>query len=421
MSSTSPHPTASAASAQPAAVASGDWPDRLRVILLSVALELAGPHDRDAVLQRIVEGAASVADSRYAALGVYDDVGRLATFVHHGFDEATVAAIGHDPEGRGLLGEVIIADRPVRLDDLGSDPSSCGFPEGHPAMGTFLGVPIVRAGRRYGNLYVTEKLGGVPFDETDESLVVALAAFAAGAIETTELVASEASRAAAEERVRSRRDLLGHIIAAQEAERARVSRDLHDDIGQALASVLLGLRLVEGSLSSPEVDADDARRRLVDLRGLVADGIRRTRELAFDLRPTVLDDIGLVPALHRLKEDLTARTGQCIELETAALLPEERLPAEIETAIYRVVQEALTNVIRHADASTASVTLTPRDGHIRVFIEDDGVGYDTAHQPGRPHLGIEGMLQRAELVEGSLSITATPGEGTVVLLEVTRG
>lgn len=421
MSSTSPHPAASAASAQPAAVASGDWPDRLRVILLSVALELAGPHDRDAVLQRIVEGAASVADSRYAALGVYDDVGRLATFVHHGFDEATVAAIGHDPEGRGLLGEVIIADRPVRLEDLGSDPSSCGFPEGHPAMGTFLGVPIVRAGRRYGNLYVTEKLGGVPFDETDESLVVALAAFAAGAIETTELVASEASRAAAEERVRSRRDLLGHIIAAQEAERARVSRDLHDDIGQALASVLLGLRLVEGSLSSPEVDADDARRRLVDLRELVADGIRRTRELAFDLRPTVLDDIGLVPALHRLKEDLTARTGQRIELDTAALLPEERLPAEIETAIYRVVQEALTNVIRHADASTASVTLTPRDGHIRVFIEDDGVGYDTAHQPGRPHLGIEGMLQRAELVEGSLSITATPGEGTVVLLEVTRG
>lgn len=400
---------------------SGDWPDRLRVLLLSAALELAGPHDRDAVLQRIVEGAASVADSRYAALGVYDDAGQLATFVHHGFDEATVAAIGHYPQGRGLLGEVIIADRPVRLDDLGSDPSSCGFPEGHPAMGTFLGVPIVRAGRRYGNLYVTEKVGGAPFDETDESLVVALAAFAAGAIETTELVASEASRAAAEERVLARRDLLGHIIAAQETERARVSRDLHDDIGQALTSVLLGVRLVEGSLCDPDVDVDDARRRLADLRELVADSIRRTRELAFELRPTVLDDIGLETALQRLKEDLTARTGQHIELDTAALLPDERLPAEIETVIYRVVQEALTNVVRHANASTASVTLTPRDGHIRVFIEDDGAGYDPVDQPDRPHLGIEGMLQRAELVEGSLSITSTLGEGTVVLLEVARG
>lgn len=362
-----------------------------------------------------------MADSRYAALGVYDDAGQLATFVHHGFDEATVAAIGHAPQGRGLLGEVIIADRPVRLDDLGSDPSSCGFPEGHPAMGTFLGVPIVRGGRRYGNLYVTEKVGGAPFDDTDESLVVALAAFAAGAIETTELVASEARRAAAEERMRARRDLLGHVIAAQEAERARVSRDLHDDIGQALTSVLLGLRLVEDSLARPDVDADDARRRLVDLRELVADGIRRTRELAFDLRPTVLDDIGLVPALHRLREDLTARTGQSIELDTAALLPEERLPAEIETVIYRVVQEALTNVVRHAHASTASVTLAPREGHLRVFIEDDGAGYDTLDQPDRPHLGIEGMRQRTELVEGSLSITSAPGEGTVVLLEVTRG
>lgn len=407
------------ATIQPAAVASGDWPDRLRVLLLSAALELAGPHDRDAVLQRIVEGAASVADSRYAALGVYDDAGQLATFVHHGFDEPTVEAIGHYPQGLGLLGEVIVADRPVRLDDLGSHPSSCGFPEGHPAMDSFLGVPIVRAGRRYGNLYVTEKVGGAPFDEIDESLVVALAAFAAGAIASTELVASEASRAAAEERARARRDLVGHIIAAQEAERA--PRDLHDDIGQALTSVLLGLRLVEDSLSRPDVDADDARHRLVDLRDLVVDGICRTRELAFDLRPTVLDDIGLVPALHRLKEDLTTRTGQSIELDTAALLPDERLPAVIETVIYRVVQEALTNVVRHADASTASVTLTPRDDHIRVLIEDDGAGFDTAHRSDRPHLGVEGMLQRAELVEGSLSITSTPGEGTVVLLEVTRG
>lgn len=400
---------------------SGDWPDRLRVLLLSAALELAGPHDRDAVLQRIVEGAASVADSRYAALGVYDDAGRLATFVHHGFDEGTVAAIGDYPQGRGLLGQVIIADRPVRLDDLGSDPSSCGFPEGHPPMTTFLGVPIVRGGRRYGNLYVTEKVGGTPFDETDESLVVALAAFAAGAIETTELVASEVSRAAAEERARARRDLLGLVIAAQEAERARVSRDLHDDIGQALTSVLLGLRLVEASLSRPDVDVDDARRRLVDLRELIADGIRRTRELAFDLRPTVLDDIGLVTALHRLKEDLTARTGQRIELDAAALPPEERLPAEVETVIYRVVQEALTNVVRHAQASTASVTLIPRDGHLRVFIEDDGAGFDMNVQPDRPHLGIEGMRQRAELIDGSVSITSIAGAGTVVLLEVTRG
>jgi len=390
-------------------------------VLLRAALDLTGPHDRDTVLQRIVEGAAAVADARYAALGVYDGAGQLTTFIHHGIDSATVEAIGRYPQGRGLLGEVIIADCPVRLEDLAADPRSEGFPAGHPPMRTFLGVPILRAGRRYGNLYLTEKAQGAPFDENDEALVLALAAFAAGAIETTELMALKRSQAAAQEQARARRELLGQVIAAQEAERARVSRDLHDDVGQALTSVLLGLRLVEDSLAGPRVDADEARLRVADLRELVADALRRARQLAFDLRPTVLDDVGLVPALQRLKDDLAARTGLTIELDTAGLGDEERLATEIETVIYRVVQESLTNVVRHASAATASVTISGRDGTVRVFIEDDGVGFDAAQRPARAHLGIEGMLERAELVAGTLSITSRPGAGTAVVLEVARG
>jgi signal transduction histidine kinase len=398
----------------------GDWPERLRV-LLRAALELTGPHDRDTVLQRIVEGAAAVADAQYAALGIYDSAGQLTTFVHHGIDGATVEAIGHYPRGRGLLGEVIIADCPVRLDDLATDPRSAGFPAGHPPMRTFLGVPIVRAGRRYGNLYLTEKAEGAPFDENDEALVVALAAFAAGAIETTELMALERSEAAAQEQARARRELLGQVIAAQEAERARVSRDLHDDVGQALTSVLLGLRIVEDSLASPRLDDDDVRMRMADLRELVADALRRARQLAFDLRPTVLDDIGLVPALQRLKDDLAGRTGLTIELDTAGLGAEERLPTEIETVIYRVVQESLTNVVRHAAAATASVTVSGLESTVRVFIEDDGIGFDAAQRPVDARLGIEGMLERAELVAGTLLISSAPGAGTTVVLEVSRG
>jgi signal transduction histidine kinase len=398
----------------------GGWPDRLRVLVVA-ALEMTGPHDRDTVLQRIVEGAASVANARYAALGIYDDTGALTTFVHHGIDEATVRAIGRYPQGRGLLGQVIIAEHALRLDDLGADPSSCGFPPGHPEMRTFLGVPIARGGNRYGNLYLTEKAGGAPFDDTDEALVVALAAFAAGAIETTELLAVERSRAAAAEQARARRELLGQVIAAQEAERARVSRDLHDDVGQALTSVLLGLRLVEDAVAAPDLDADHARSRVADLRELVADALRRTRQLAFDLRPTVLDDVGLVPALQRLKEDTSARTGLTVELDTSALGLDERLTAGSETVIYRVVQEALTNVVRHASASTASVTLAARDGNMRVLIEDDGIGFDPSQRSVRDHLGIEGMQERAELVGGTLSVTSTPGGGTTVVLEVARG
>lgn len=397
----------------------GGWPDRLRT-LLHAAIELSAPHERDDVLQEIVHSAAAVADARYAALGIYDDTGRLTTFVHHGIDAATVEAIGEYPHGRGLLGEVVIADAPVRLADLAADPRSVGFPPGHPPMRTFLGVPVLRAGRRYGNLYLTEKAGGVGFNDTDEALVTALAAFAAGAIETAELLASERSRAAAEEQARERREMLGQVIAAQEAERARVSRDLHDDVGQALTSVLLGLRLVEDSLARPDADLDDACSRVSELRELVADGLRRARQLAFDLRPTVLDDVGLAAALHRLTDDVAARSGITVELDAAALDPDERLSPEIETVIYRVVQEALTNVVRHASASTASVALAGRDGVIRVFIEDDGTGFDPQRVPTRAHLGVEGMLERAELVGGTVSVTSAVGAGTTIVLEVPR-
>ena len=406
-------------------IGAGALPDRLQV-LFTAALELTGPHDLDAALQRIVDGAAAVADARYAALGLFGDDGRIATFVHHGLDELTVRRIGLPPEGRGLLGTVIVTDRPIRLDDLTADPRAAGFPQGHPQMRTFLGVPIIRGGRRYGNLYLTEKHGGRPFDDDDEALVAALAAFAAGAIESAELVAAERERAhaigqrvAAEEQARARRELLAKTIAAQEAERARVARDLHDDVGQALTSVLLGLRLVEDSLKSSTIDVADARARTADLRELVADALRRARRLAFDLRPTVLDDMGLAPALARLGADVAERSGLQVDL-AVGLHTDERLAPDTETVVYRVVQEALTNVARHAGASSVSVSISVVDHRVRTFIEDDGIGFDTSLGTDREHLGLSGMEERARLVGGRLDVSSALGCGTTVLLEVPR-
>lgn len=400
------------------------WPERVEV-LLSAALSLTADHQLDEVLQHIVEGAATVADARYAALGIYDPERRISSFVHTGMDEATVAGIRHLPRGEGLLGEVIVAQGPIHLHDLTADRRSCGFPPGHPAMHTFLGVPIVRQGRRYGNLYLTEKRGGGDFTGEDEALVVSLAAFAAGAIESAQLVESEWARAeaaaraaAAEERAQVRREMLAEVINAQEAERARVARDLHDDVGQALTSVLLGLHLVDGSLAGPEVDVDEARRRTVELRTLVADALRRARQLAFDLRPTVLDDVGLVPALQRLTEEVGARAHLSATLHTPGIDPDVRFPVEIETVIYRVVQEALTNVVRHAHASSADVTLTMVGSRARAVVDDDGVGFDPAAPKTRPHLGLVGMAERAELVGATVEVSSSPGAGTTVMLDV---
>lgn len=402
------------------------WSERA-ILLFDIAVELAGEHELAAVLQRIVDGAATVADARYAALGVYDS-GRISNFVHHGIDEDAIARIGHLPEGRGLLGEVIVTQGPIRLAEISTHPDSCGFPPGHPPMQTFLGVPVARGGRRHGNLYLTEKHGGVPFSDEDEAFVVALAGFAAGAIEGAQLVESERARAvavaeaaAAEERARTRRAMLGEVLAAQEAERARVSRDLHDDIGQALTSVLLGLHLVEGSLAGDDIDLVDGRRHVADVRGLVTDALMRARRLAFDLRPTVLDDIGLAPALQRLGDDVAERSGLTVEVAVHGIDGDVRLAGEFETVVYRVVQEALTNVVRHARATTVSVTVTLANGRIRALVEDDGVGFDPdAPRAGR-HLGVEGMTQRSELVGGVLIVDSRVGQGTTVRLELSNG
>lgn len=397
------------------------WEGRIRV-LLAAALDLSGEHDLDAVLDHIVRGAAAVADARYAALGIFDTDGRIIRFVHNGMNDETVRRLGDLPEGRGLLGEVIVADGPIRLDEIADHPQSVGFPPGHPPMHTFLGVPVVRGGRQHGNLYLTEKVGSAAFDDDDEALVVFLAAFAAGAIESALLVESErlrteavAARAAAEERGRAREEMLGRIIDAQEAERARVSRDLHDDIGQALTSVLLGLRLLDASLLEGERDTDAAGLRLADVRKLVRDALQRSRQLAFDLRPTVLDDIGLVPALERLTSDLAARTGLAVELVNGLPFTDRLAPA-VETVAYRVVQEALTNVVRHAEASTVRVALAGAGRRLNVTIIDNGRGFDTTVQAR--HLGLSGMTERASLAGGDLVVASRPGAGTTITLEV---
>lgn len=394
----------------------GGGPDGRIAALLDAAVTVTAEHDVDTVLHRVVEGAAAVTHARYAALAVFDSTGVVTSFVHHGVDDATTKAIGRLPTGRGLLGATVTAAGPVRVDDIEADSRSVGFPPGHPRMVSYLGAPIGRGGRHFGNLYLTDTVRPDGFDADDEALLMSFAAFAACAIENSELLALERARAEAvasqaqlEERERSRSAVLAATIAAQEAERARVARDLHDEIGQALTSVLLWLRLVE--------DDDHAALPAEELRELVADALQRTRRLAFDLRPTVLDDVGLAPALARLADDLSQR-GAALVIDTVVDDSAERLTlrTEVTTVVYRVVQEALTNVVRHAGASSASVTVTVSGGVLRAVVEDDGIGFD----PAAPtvSLGVRGMIERAQLVGGSLRVVSSPGSGAVVVLEV---
>ena len=554
--------------AQPASEQSGSSAaaDRLRA-LVDAGIALSSELSLDALLQQLVETAAQLTDARYAALGVIDQSGAgLERFVTHGIDAETHAAIGDVPRGRGILGVLISDAKPLRLADLGQDPRSVGFPEHHPPMRTFLGVPIMLRGVAFGNLYLAEKAGEGVFTQEDEELTQLLAAQAAVAIENTRLyesstrwlrhleslgeigdalageveldpilalvarrlrdlvtarlvlialpggggdrlqiVAADGEAADADglvgveldlggsktgrvlqrrrsERVdsvlddpeldqqvarrmgirsalyvplvvenraigvvvahdklgptssftdedvrlaeslatraaiavelsqRVSRDAVRRVVEAQELERASLARELHDETGQALTSILLGLKSLDAGA------ADDGERAAVaELRELVVSTLQSVRRLAVELRPAALDDFGLVPAIERLRDTVEEQGG--ISVDVQSNLADARLPSEVETALYRIVQEAFTNVLKHASASRVSVQLNRGASSVTLVVHDDGKGFDPANVRDGS-LGLVGMRERVALLGGHLVIESSEDAGSMLKAEV---
>jgi PAS domain S-box-containing protein len=208
----------------------------------------------------------------------------------------------------------------------------------------------------------------------------------------------------------ARQHLLARAITAQEDERRRVARELHDETGQALSAILIGLRTVE---EAPTLE--DARSLANRLRRLAADAVRDVGRIARGLRPSILDDLGLSAALHRLAEEVTETTGVQVKVSRTS---HARLAPAIETTLYRIIQEALTNVVRHASARTADVTLFRDARVVRAVVQDDGSGFEvpvafTASERQRT-LGLVGMQERAALLGGTVTIASRPGGGTTV-------
>ncbi len=372
-----------------------DSDDRRRS-LVEAGIAITSELSLDSVLQTLVRIAADLTGARYSALGVIDRAGSgLERFVTHGIDDKGRSAIGDVPRGLGILGVLIADARPLRLDDLTRDPRSVGFPPNHPPMHSFLGVPIMTRGVAFGNLYLAEKQPQGSFTEEDEETVMLLAAQAAVAIENAGSV---------------QRDALRRAVQAQEVERRRLARELHDETGQALTSILLGLAAVERSES-----AEAAHAAAAALRELVVETLQNVRRLAVELRPSALDDFGLEPALRRLGQ--TVREGGALDVQVEARLGGQRLPADVETALYRIVQEALTNVVKHAEAKHVSIVLTRKQASVLVMIEDDGRGFDPA-QPSVVGLGLQGMRERVELLDGSFQVEAAPRTGTTLIVEL---
>jgi signal transduction histidine kinase len=542
--------------------------------LLEVGRSLVTELDPEAVLDRILEEAREATGARYVALGVLDDQrAELERFLTLGVDDATQRAIGERPRGRGVLGELIEHPQPLRLSDLSEHPHSYGFPPGHPAMGSFLGVPIVIRGQAWGNLYLAEKLAGGEFTDADEEATVVLSDFAATAIENARLYRRteqrrqeleravqglEAARDIADaiggiaelerilqlvvkrgralvdartvlimlregdelvvvaaaghtneahgrrlpianstsgqvlEQQRPERvtdvaarlrvapeelgvpgahtallvpmvhhgvgvgvlaafdrgqdgetftgtdeqllrtfassaanavaisrsveaDRLRSTIAAAEAERGRWARELHDETLQALGALRIGLA---ASLKGADPEANvRAMQQAVEEIG---SEIESLRAIISDLRPSLLDDLGLKPAIEALLE---RRRHSGLKVISELSLPDSRhgagaIDPAVETTVYRFIQEALTNVVKHAHASTARVAATLDDGELVVEVKDNGTGFD--RDQSTSGYGLAGMRERVFISGGTLELHTSDG-GTVVRARIKLG
>lgn len=537
--------------------------------LLEVGRSLTSELNLDTLLDTVLETARSLTGARFAAIGVLDERRRaLEQFHTSGIPADVHARIGDLPRGRGILGVLIDDPRPLQLHDVTRDARSFGFPEGHPPMHGFLGVPIKIRGEAWGNLYLTEKDGGGDFDDRDVDTTVVLAEWAAIAIENARLFSQ--ARAQRDELERAMRGLeatvdvalaigdatdLGGVltliarrarslvdaeavvialmdrgrlrvaarslgapstcepasaipldgaiaacaidgpsaaifgaddeigaearafgvdaagsalavpvqfrgesigvlvafdhlggrrnferaderavrslaasagtaittarsveagrlratIAAAEAERKRWARELHDETLQGLGALKLALR---GAMRT----SDDARRAALieSVVDQLDSEIAGLRGIIRDLRPAALDDLGLASALQTLAERMQERGGFTVrtELEVAP----ERMDPEMEIATYRVVQEALTNVVKHADAAHVTVRVRCDEHELTALVVDDGVGLGNA--PARPDggYGITGMRERAELLGGAVAVRSEPGRTEVELV-----
>jgi PAS domain S-box-containing protein len=209
--------------------------------------------------------------------------------------------------------------------------------------------------------------------------------------------------------------LLGQVLSAQEDERRRIARDLHDEIGQSLMSLLIGLRNLEHSPAP-----DGAWMRVGDLERITVSTIDEVRRLARGLRPSVLDDLGLAAALGRYAADYERGHGIPVAVE-ATDRSTDRLPEAVETALYRIVQEALTNTAKHARAKAARIVIQRRPSSVQVTVADDGCGFDEGDAGSGGQFGLSGMRERAALLGGSLTFESGPGRGTRVVARIPLG
>jgi signal transduction histidine kinase len=276
----------------------------------------------------------------------------------------------------------------------------------HSGFRSYASIPLVFSGRPFGILKLVSK-DGLFFTQDRQLLIQSYANFGAVVIQNRWLL---------EEVRQSNRQLHAlsqRLMQAQEKERLHLSRELHDESGQLLAGLMVQLGLLERDASQPEL----AQARLAGLKQTTNELQDNLHKLAVDLRPASLDHLGLVTALGQYVGDFGQQYGIEVEFEAVGM-HEDRLPGDVETALFRIVQESLTNVVLHAQATHVDVLVSQHGGRVVATIEDNGVGFIPTSPTFEDHLGLFGMRERVEMLNGKFTVESAPGKGTTVNVEI---
>lgn len=368
--------------------------------LHDAAIALTTETELQTVLQKVVDLAHNLVGARYGALGVLEEEGLfIEQFITVGITPEQRALMGDFPRGHGLLGALIREGRPIRIPNIAADTRSTGFPPNHPAMQSLLGVPIRFKGRVIGDLYMTDKQAAdgsiVPFTAQDQEVLEMFATQAAIAIENAQLYRQKQQLAILQER-------------------ERFGMDLHDGIIQSIYAI--GLQLEDAESRIP-AEPNEAIVRTHQAILSLNDVIRDIRNYILDLRPQRFQGRDLKRGLEELARDLRANTFLNVYL-TADTIEPDLLSPEQTVEILHVVQEAVSNIRKHARASEVELDLVRDADAVVLTIQDNGVGIENARNDKSGGNGLPNMRERARSARGELKIQRGEASGTRVELRI---
>ena len=368
------------------------WSSRLES-LEEIGVALAGETKLGALLGLIAQRLRAILDARVVTVLLPSDPEtlRFAAVAGDSSEELIGAVV---PRSGSKSGRVLAAGRSERVDSVIDDPEVDPTVTRRIGARTGLWIPLIARGEAIGVLAVHDKesVADLRFGDDDLRLAESFAARAALAVELSERIA---------------RDSLQRVVDAQELERRRLARELHEETAQALASIMIGLRGIESAN-----DVDSARRIADDLRPLAADTLKNVRRLSADLHPKALEDFGLEPAVERLAESWQSRTGMTISFSSR--LGPDPLIGPVATTLYRIVQEALLDIVKNARARSVDIVVKRQDGEVTVVIEHDGRGFEPQgfERCANRDSPLQAVRDRAALAGGRLTIESQPGERT---------